>query len=109
LVTIEEWRPVVGYEGYYDVSNQGNIRSVKRVVKCGKQTMTVRESIMHPQVDNSGYLCFSARKDGSFKKVYVHRCVAEAFLNQEDQKDEINHKDGNKTNNCVDNLEWATY
>ena len=93
----EYWKPVVGYEGLYEVSNWGGVKSLK----FGK------EKILKPQKDKDGYLQVTLCKN-NIKKVYkVHRLVAEAFLDNPNNYKEVNHKDENKTNNVVTNLEWC--
>lgn len=91
-----EWRPVPGYEGAYDVSSSGKIRNHK----TGK--------VMRNPIHKSGYAQAFLRKDGSQWNVYVHRLVALAFIPNSEGKPDINHIDGNKQNNSVDNLEWVT-
>lgn len=105
----EIWKPIKGYEGIYEVSNLGRIKSLERKVyadfKFGK-TRTYKERILKPGIVN-GYQQVKLR-DNSNKIVYVHRLVAETFINNPNNYKTINHIDGNKQNNCVDNLEWCT-
>lgn len=101
----EIWKDIVGYEGYYKVSNKGNVRSVVRKDsigrKCGgrKRKHFCREG---------GYPDVSLYKDGLRKQKLVHRLVAEAFIPNPNGLPEVNHLDENKKNNCVENLEWCT-
>lgn len=101
-----EWKPVEGYLGY-SVSNTGLIKSEKRVVpmKNGR-TKTVSERILRPSKAGNGYLRVQL---GANKPEYVHRIVANAFLARIDGYSEVNHKDEDKTNNAVSNLEWVTH
>lgn len=92
----ETWRPVIGYEGLYDVSSDGRIRNAK----------TKRE-LAHGFVN--GYKRVNLWKNNSYKTRRIHRIVAEAFIENPYGKRTVNHKDGNKTNNSVENLEWATH
>ena len=93
----EVWKDVSGYEGLYQVSNKGRVKSLK----FGK------ERIMKPCNNGRGYLFILLCKNGNRKKNKVHRLVAKAFLSNLDNLPEVNHKDENKTNNCVENLEWC--
>ena len=94
---IEEWKPVVGYEGLYEVSNLGRIRS------------QYTNRILSPIINAWGYYCVNLYKDGKGKKKTVHRLVAYAFIPETDpNKDQINHKNEIKTDNRVENLEWCT-
>ncbi len=104
----EEFRDVKGFEGYYEVSNLGNIRSVDRFV--GKNANKFVEGIpFKTPKDRYGYFRANLRKEGGRSCKLVSRLVAEAFIPNPDNKPTVNHKDGVKTNNCVSNLEWATH
>ena len=92
----EEWRDVKGYRGLYQVSNFGRVNSL------------VSNSMMTPSVGRQGYLVVNLYKNGTRKMHGVHRIVAGAFLPNPDDKPQVNHKDGNKQNNNVNNLEWCT-
>lgn len=110
---MEVWKDVVGYEGFYQVSNLGNVKSFAREVPYktyGTWKMrTVPGRIMKPYKNESGYLLVTLTKPDSRKLCKVHRIVAEAFIENPESKRCVNHKDGNKENNCVENLEWVTY
>ena len=95
---MEHWKPVVGYEELYEVSDMGNVRSLK----FGKQ------KILKPWKDGGGYLKINLCKDGHVKKFKVHRLVAEAFIQNPNNLDTVNHKDEVKTNNVASNLEWMS-
>ena len=97
----EEWRPLVGYEGYYMVSNLGNVKSLN-------YRGTGKEKILKPQKTGDSYLQVHLYLDGKGKFYLVHRLVAQAFLPNPDNLPEVNHKDENPKNNNVDNLEWCT-
>lgn len=101
----EIWKPVKGYEGLYEISNKGRVKSLERVVvyKDGRKQHR-KERILKGSTTYNGYLCVNLY-DG---KVRVHRLVAEAFISNPENKPQVNHKDEDKTNNCVENLEWMT-
>lgn len=105
---VEEWRPVKGYEGEYEVSNHGNVRSLDRRVKhgwCGLQTF--RGRVLKLNQHSGGYLKVKLR--GGKQEDYAHRLVAKAFIGDPPEgMTEVNHKNGIKTDNRVENLEWCS-
>ena len=105
----EEWRPVVGYEGLYEVSNMGNVKSLERTVWNGRgYYKTVPERILKARKASNGYLQVQLHQDGKRKVYLVHRLVATAFCENQMGYTEVNHIDEDKTNNCADNLEWCS-
>lgn len=106
----EEWRDIEGYEGLYQVSDQGRVKSLERtfIDKSGRK-QTVKERILKPNVVGGGYLIVELCAGGKRKRLRVHRLVGEAFLPRAEGKDAINHKDEDKTNNNVWNLEWVSH
>ena len=107
---IEEWRPVVGYEGLYEVSNLGRVRSVDGYVKSkGESYRLHKGKVLSPAKDTIGYLFVILHCNGKCKTIRIHRLVAQAFLLNPDNLTEVNHKDEDKTNNSVDNLEWCDH
>lgn len=98
-MTEEVWKDVVGYEGIYKVSNFGNIKSYSRYPH-GKLLRGVKST--------NGYYKVILCKDGEKSTIAVHRLVATAFLPNSDNLSQVNHKDENKLNNNVDNLEWCS-
>lgn len=95
----EIWKPIAGYEGHYEVSNLGNIKSLNKRHKG---------NLLAPQRNHKGYLRVNLWKNNKKKIRMIHRLVAEAFLLNPNNYKQINHKDGNKENNCITNLEWCT-
>ena len=99
----EIWKPVVGYENLYEVSNLGRVKSLK------DNKGRYREKIKSSSDNGRGYLNVCLYKNGKGKRCYIHRLVAEAFLDNPNNYPIINHKDENKQNNHVSNLEWCDY
>lgn len=98
-MTEEAWKPVVGFEGYYEISSEGRVRSLK--------SQHIRQ--LSPRLNKrTGYLFLILSANGKHRTVTIHRLVAEAFLEKPDGFDYVNHKDEVKTNNNVENLEWCT-
>jgi len=105
----EIWRAHPEYEGI-EVSTFGNVRSLDKVVPCrGNGTRLVKGRILKPASNGHGYLQVNVKIDGKFINKSVHRLVARTFILNPDNLLEINHKDCDKTNNSVDNLEWVTH
>lgn len=106
----EIWRPVRGYEGWYEVSNFGRVRSLTHMIPhyCGGERI-VRGKILKQYFTKWGYKYVMLYKDGVSKHSVVHRLVAEAFIPNPNNLPCVNHKDEDKTNNHVENLEWCTY
>lgn len=105
----EIWRDVVGYEGYYRVSNLGRVRGVGRYVSQRQGgTQLRRGKIIHGVINRGGYRHLVLCKDGKQKTLEVQRLVAKAFIENPNNLPCINHKDSNKTNNRPENLEWCT-
>ena len=101
----EIWKDVVGYEGLYEVSDKGNVRSVERKDSIGRKC---GGRVLKPINNGHGYLQVDMCKNGKAKKKRIHRLVAEAFIPNPKGFLEINHKDENKSNNELSNLEWCT-
>lgn len=103
----ERWYGVKGYEGLYQYSNFGNVKTVERIVQFGKQKRIVKERILN-QCTNRGYKQVILSKNGVEKTLKVHRIVAEGLIPNPDNKPEVDHKDTHRDNNCVWNLRWVT-
>lgn len=106
---IEEWRSVCGFEGYYEVSNTGNVRSCDRYVnaKLGSKSF-LKGEMMKLQKNHKGYMTVILHKNNKHYSKTVHRLVAEAFIDNPENLPQVNHKDTDKTNNNVTNLEWIS-
>lgn len=108
LISMEQeiWKDIPGYEGLYQVSNLGKVKRLP----IGKQWpyRQTHNNIRKQRLSTSGYLRVNLSKNNKVKWYNVHRLVALAFIPNPDNLPIINHKDENKTNNCVENLEWCT-
>lgn len=102
------WEDVIGFEGLYQVSDQGEIRSIKRTKQNNRGFQEVNERIRVLTPDRYGYLKVCLSKDGKHYVKSVHRLVAEAFIPNPNNLPEINHKNEDKQDNRVENLEWCT-
>ena len=102
---MEEWRDIKGYEGYYQISNFGRVKSLPRDVGRNR---CKNEIIMKTSLDKDGYENLVLRKNGKQRHFRVNRLVAEAFLENPNNYPQVNHKDEDKTNNNVNNLEWCS-
>jgi hypothetical protein len=96
---IEIWRPIDGYKGNYLISNHGN-------VKCLRNGLI---SPIKPRIDRAGYLTVRLTKNGETNTRYIHRLVAAAYVPNHMNKPFINHRNGNKLDNSLKNLEWVTH
>lgn len=105
-------KPVAGYEGYYEVDQFGRVFSCDRVVSVDdngrKYDKPLSGKQMKQSMHDKGYKTVSLTKDGKTKMYFVHRIVAEAFIPNPDNLPMVNHKDEDKTNNFLENLEWCT-
>lgn len=107
---MEQWKPVVGYEGYYEVSDRGRVRSTDRTVPSSSRNGGFRHRpsvILRQKERRNGYMSLSLSLNGVIKDVLVHRLVAKAFLPNPNGFDQVNHKNMNKADNRVENLEWC--
>lgn len=104
----EIWKDVKEYEGLYQVSNYGRVKSISYFNHANKKSYP-RNKILKPLKNEKGYLRIDLAKNGKSKKVRIHRLVAQTFISNPNNYQEVNHIDGNKQNNRVDNLEWCTH
>lgn len=105
----EVWKDIPNYEGYYQISNLGRVKSLKRIIirRDGKPYLQ-KEKNLKLSKNHKGYLICNLSKNYKAKFKQVHRLVAETFIQNPNNLPQVNHIDGNKENNCVDNLEWIT-
>jgi hypothetical protein len=102
---IEIWKDVVGYEGLYEVSNFGRVRSLDHIDNLDR---LIKGKLLSLTLNQKGYVQVSLSKRGKVKKYEVHRLVALTFLDNPEKLSDVNHKDGSRTNNYVENLEWCS-
>lgn len=105
----EIWKPVVGYEGLYEISNIGRVKSLEKTVNTfGGHTLRRKERFLRPQEFTTGYYFVILCDNTQRKHCSIHRLVADAFIPNPEKKPDVNHKDFNRKNNLVENLEWVT-
>lgn len=107
----EIWKPIIGFENLYEVSNLGNVRSLDKLVKAkNNSNRLVKGRLLSPTLGKNGYYIVTLSKEGIDKKAYVHRLVALHYVEnpKPNEYNVINHKDENPKNNVYTNLEWCT-
>lgn len=102
---MEKWLDIKDYEGYYQISSLGRVKSLKRIDRINR---SIDEKIRKTKLNNRGYEQVSLYKNGKSKYFLVHRLVAEAFIKNGNNFPQVNHIDENNQNNIVENLEWCT-
>ena len=107
---MEVWKDIKGYEGLYRISNMGRVKSLERTARNNIHggERTIKESILSPTDNGHGYMLVGLKKDCKRKNHYVHRLVAEHFVENPLQNLYVNHLDYDKSNNKATNLEWCT-
>lgn len=108
---MELWLPIKGYEGLYEISNMGNVRSVARIekfIRSGKETQRLKAGRVLKPISRDEYLGVCLSKGTTRKCYLIHRLVAETFIENPLNFPQVNHKDEDKFNNRVTNLEWCT-
>ena len=108
-MTKEIWKDIQGYEGLYQISNLGRIKSLERmIITSNNITKKISEKILKPCLRKNGYYSIVLQKNNKSKYYTIHRLVAKEFIPNPNNLPQVNHKDENKTNNNVNNLEWCT-
>ncbi|GBD73862.1 NUMOD4 domain-containing protein [Tetragenococcus halophilus] len=105
---MEIWKDIKGFEGMYQISSRGRVESLERIVMIKGFPAKLKGRELHLFNRKDGYLTASLHNNGKEKRPAVHRLVAEAFIPNKENKAEVNHIDGNKQNNHVENLEWIS-
>lgn len=100
------YRDIKNYEGYYQINENGEIKSVDRTIKKKNGVWTLKGKPLRANIATNGYKYVVLSKDGKTKTCYIHRMMAETFLNEEHDGLEVNHINGIKTDNRLENLEW---
>ena len=109
IVNMEQiWKTIQGFEGLYEVSNLGAVKSLEKMWVVNKAIRNKPETIMKQSTDSNGYFQVELSKNGKAKKYLVHRLIAKAFIENPDNKNDVNHINCIKKDNRVENLEWAT-
>lgn len=107
---MEIWKDIIGYEGLYQVSNLGNVKSIGRMlydINKKENVIYKRDKLLKYAINHKGYKIVKLQKCCSKKTISIHRLVALTFIPNPDNLPQVNHIDGNKQNNCVSNLEWC--
>lgn len=104
----EVWKPIVGYEGYYEISNLGRVKSIERWVKQGKSLRHVKESFKQPHIGAYGYPSVTLCKEKKSVDIPIHRIIAKAFIPNPENKPAIDHINTDKTDYRLENLRWVT-
>lgn len=111
MISEEMWVDIAGWEGIYQVSDLGRVKALARAVVRTKpypSVLRLEESIKSLARNGNGYLFVFLKRDGTRQKMFIHRLVAQAFLENPHNKPIVNHKDSDRGNNLLSNLEWVT-
>lgn len=106
---LEIWKPIPGYEDCYEISNFGKVKSIERIVKCGKHTIHVKEHMKKSFIGTLGYHIIMLSKNGKPKPFGLHRILAETFIPNPENKPEIDHINTNRADCSLNNLRWVTH
>ena len=105
---MEQWKDILGYEGLYKISNKGRVKSLSRKYKHRNGYRTVNESIRTLSKNKDGYMQLALSKEGNKISYGVHRLMAIAFIPNQKNKRTVNHINGDKVDNRIENIEWAS-
>lgn len=115
MIEKEIWKDIPGYLGYYQISSLGRVKSLERTIQYSPskkypngRTVVLKSKIMTPCTDGKGYKFVQLFINNKFRSKKIHRLVAECFISNPNNLPQVNHKDENKQNNAIDNLEWCS-
>lgn len=100
------WKDIIGFEDYYQISNTGLVKCKEHIVKCNNTIRICKEHIVKTGNNGRGYLFVNLYRNNKSHRFYVHRLIAVHFIDNPNNYKEVHHKDKNKFNNTVENLEW---
>ncbi len=105
----EIWKDIIGFEGLYQISNIGRVKSMQKTWKCGYNSIRAKSETILKVCTSTQYHCVSLHKGtGNRKFTHLHKLLAIHFIPNPENKKEVNHKNGNKHDNRIENLEWAS-
>jgi len=107
---MEKFKDIINYENSYQISNFGRVKSLDRRINClGENGRIIKGSFIKSHKNKPGYFAVMLHKNNKYKHHSIHRLVALAFIPNPESKPVVNHKNGIKTDNSIENLEWCTY